>query len=427
MTTIQIDPPTFHRGQVKLWKNRGRLNAVCCGRRWGKTKFLVTLAAQYALQGRKVGIFAPEHRQLFEPYEELAAMLKPITRNSSKNDGIIRTINGGHLDFWYLTDNELAGRGREYHLVLGDEMAFSKNAQMMDIWKKSIKPTMLTTKGHAWMFSTPNGVDQENYFYQICRDPDLEFKFHHAPTASNPYVPQDELAKEEKSNHPLVFQQEFLAEFISWSNSTFFKLEYFLVDEQPVEYPVKCDAVFAVMDCAVKSGSDNDATAVMYFAVNRHFGTKLVILDYDAFAIEAASLEYLAPLILERCEELAKATSARNGSLGVFVEDAAGGSVLLQWAKARAWPFHPIDSKLMAKGKDERAMLAGGPAHAGECKVSRYAFDKTIVWKGRTMNHFLQQVTTFRIGDKEAYKRADDLLDTFTYGVALTLTDHRAL
>jgi len=40
------------------------------------------------------------------------------------------------------------------------------------------------------------------------------------------------------------------------------------------------------------------------------------------------------------------------------------------------------------------------------------------------MNHFLHQVTTFRIGDKEAAKRADDLLDCFTYGVAVGLTDY---
>jgi hypothetical protein len=30
-------------------------------------------------------------------------------------------------------------------------------------------------------------------------------------------------------------------------------------------------------------------------------------------------------------------------------------------------------------------------------------------------------VLSFRPGDKDAYKRADDLLDVFTYGVAIAL------
>jgi len=32
----------------------------------------------------------------------------------------------------------------------------------------------------------------------------------------------------------------------------------------------------------------------------------------------------------------------------------------------------------------------------------------------------LSQVTTFRIGDKEAGSRADDLLDCMVYGLAIT-------
>jgi len=43
------------------------------------------------------------------------------------------------------------------------------------------------------------------------------------------------------------------------------------------------------------------------------------------------------------------------------------------------------------------------------------------------MNHLLHQITTFRIGDKDAARRADDALDCFTYGVAIALTEHRAL
>jgi hypothetical protein len=42
-------------------------------------------------------------------------------------------------------------------------------------------------------------------------------------------------------------------------------------------------------------------------------------------------------------------------------------------------------------------------------------------YKGATRNHLWSQVVGFRVGDKDAARRADDLLDTFTYAVAITL------
>ena len=408
-----------------MFTGRTQYNIVCCGRRWGKTRLMTALAADYALKGKKVGLFTPEHKQLTEPYEELRQMLMPAIKRASKNEGTIRTLNGGIIDFWQLDDNELAGRGREYHRVCIDEAAFTKNGQMLNIWTRSIRPTLLTTKGDAWVFSTPKGIDQENFFYRLWSEDTFGFKQFHAPTATNPYVPQDELEKERKSAHPLVWKQEFLAEFVSWDSESFFRLDYFLHNSAPVPYPTKCDGVFAILDCAVKSGTEHDATAVLYCSVSQYHGHPLVWLDYEMHSIEAASLEYLAPRILQRCEELAKECGARNGSIGLLVEDAAGGQVLIQQARARDWPIKGIDSKITARGKDERAMLAGGPAHAGMCKVSQYAFDKTVEWKGRNLNHLLQQITSFRIGDKEAYKRADDLLDCATYSIIVACADHR--
>ena len=172
---------------------------------------MTTMAGDATAKGRKVGIFTPEYKQLSEPFDELAEILAPITKSKSASNGKIRTINNGKLDFWTLTDNALAGRGREYDLVLIDEAGFTNNSQMLDIWKKSIKPTMLTTKGAAWAFSTPNGDDPENFFHTICNDKDYGFTEFYAPTSSNPYVPADELEKERLSNHPDVFRQEFLA------------------------------------------------------------------------------------------------------------------------------------------------------------------------------------------------------------------------
>lgn len=396
---------------------------------------MVTLTGDPPIKGRKSAIFTPESSQWREPFDDLKESLQPLIRRSDASKGLIRLStrgplnDGGKVDFWHCDDNPLAGRGREYHRVCGDEIAFAKNSQMAMLWKKAIRPTLATTQGEAWFFSTPNGADPENFFWQLCNNPELGFTEHYAPSSASPYMPPEELALIKAGEHPLVFLQEYEAKFVDWGAESFFKPEWFLgADGQPVGYPTKCDGVFAVMDCAAKSGSQNDATGVAYFAFHKFAPQgqpRLIILDYEMHAITAAMLETLAPRVLARCTELAGQCGARFGSMGAFVEDAAGGIVLNQQAKLRGWPLHAIDSDLMMKGKDERAMMAGGPAYQELCKISRYAMDKIMDWKGRRTNHLWHQLLSFRIGDKDAYKRPDDLLDCVCYGIVILLVNRK--
>jgi hypothetical protein len=58
--------------------------------------------------------------------------------------------------------------------------------------------------------------------------------------------------------------------------------------------------------------------------------------------------------------------------------------------------------------------------HRERVKYSDHAFNKTSIYKGKSRNHLVDQVESFRIGDKKS-DRDDDLLDTFCYGIALAL------
>ena len=417
---LRVTLPVLHSGQLALFNQQQRLNVPRCGRRWGKTRFLEYLAGKKASNGGSVGIFAPEHKQLAEPWDHLRDMLDPIVRSANRNDGTIKLIGNGKIDFWTLNDNELAGRGREYDLVLVDEAAFTKSPQMKEeIWFKSIKPTMLTTRGIAWVFSTPSGVDPDNFFYSACNDDTMGFKPFHAPTSSNPFVPLDELERERARNHPAVFRQEYLAEFVDWSGIAFFSADKMLVGGQPVPYPARCDAVYAVMDCAVKGGKEHDSTATVYFAYSEHAEHPLTILDYDAINIDGALLEKWVPSVFSRLEELTVMCKARSGVAGTFIEDTAAGSILLQQGLNRGWNIHAIDSKLTQAGKDERAISVSGYYHQEKLKISDYAYNKLLNLKGSTRNHLLTQLANFRIGDKDANKRADDILDCVVYGIAI--------
>jgi len=80
----------------------------------------------------------------------------PVNRRSSKVEGVIKTIYGGQFDFWTL-ENDLAARGRGYHLVVIDEAAFTK-PNTVDVWRKAIKPTLLDYGDKAVIPSNTNGV-----------------------------------------------------------------------------------------------------------------------------------------------------------------------------------------------------------------------------------------------------------------------------
>jgi hypothetical protein len=223
-----------------------------------------------------------------------------------------------------------------------------------------------------------------------------------------------------ENNDPLGYAQEYLAEFVDWSGVAFFSREKLLNDGRPVSYPSTCDSVFAVIDTASKTGTDNDATAVTFFASNQYGAFRLLILDWEIVQIEGATLETWLPSVFARLEELARICRARMGSIGALIEDQNSGIILLQQSRRRGLPAHPIESKLTSLGKDERAFSVSGYVHRGSVKYTEHAFNKTMIYKGKSRNHLVEQVESFRIGDKNS-DREDDLLDTFCYGIALTL------
>jgi phage terminase large subunit-like protein len=438
-----ITLPTLHLGQVKAFValREARFKALRCGRRFGKTDFAKTWIMQGLTRGQECAWFAPQHMIMAEVYSDLVEALQPILDRSSKTEGVMRLRTGGRLDFWTL-ENPIAGRGRRYHRVAIDEAAFAKDGDnrtdgsMMSLWEKAIKPTLYDYSGQAMVCSNSAGKNPDNFFYNICTDPKYGFREYHSTTMDNPLLPK-RLQNESidawrvrraqyqadliRDNDPLVYQQEYLAAFVDWSGVAFFSREKLLDQGQPVPYPRTCESVFAVIDTASKTGTDNDATAVTFFALNRQAGRfPLVILDWDIALIEGAILETWLPSVSQRLEELARLCRARMGAIGAFIEDKNSGTILLQQAQRRGMLVHAIDSKLTAMGKDERAINVSGYVHRGEVKYSDYAFAKTSIYKQKSRNHLLDQVESFRVGDKKS-DREDDALDTFCYGIAIAL------
>lgn len=415
----------FHAGQQRIAQNRSKRTVLRCGRRFGKTVMLENMASNWAgHDGKRVGWFCPNYKLLTPSYNRILKMVRPMVISSSKIDGIIELEGAGGIEFWTLNDED-AGRSRSYDEIIIDEASLTKG--LREIWEQSIAPTLLDRNGNCTMAGTPKGIDHENFFYLACTNKSKTETWHevwkefHAPTSANPTLHKEAVATLKDRYPALVYQQEYLAEFVDWSGAAFFSLDNLTVNNLGVEWPMHNDMVFAVVDSAMKDGSQNDGTAVIYYAVSKYFGHKLTVLDWDIVQIKSDMLVNWLPNVIKNLEHYADLTKSRGGSAGVWIEDKASGITLLQTGMRLGWPVQAINGEITSIGKDGRAISASGAVYRGEVKLSQFAFEKVVEFKGQTRNHLITQVCGYRIGDKDAAKRADDLADALTYGVIISL------
>ena len=144
----------------------------------------------------------------------------------------------------------------------------------------------------------------------LFRSQDPQWKKFRAPSSANPYLPAEELERIKESTHPLVWRQEFLAEFISWSGEQFFSIDKLLENNKPIPDDFKLyGSVFAIIDTAMKTGQEHDATAIVYFGKQPGYmyddrKSRIFVLDWDIVQVEGSTLVTLVDSVYERLEEL---------------------------------------------------------------------------------------------------------------------------
>jgi len=422
-SSTNIILPTLRQDQASIILHPAKFKVVRCGRRWGKTVILESLAADAAARGKMVAVYAPVYATVAETYNHIEQILYPLIK-THKAGHEMRTTTGGGIDFWSLEVGGLFGRGREYDLILIDEAAFASN-QTIQNWQTAISPTLWVRDGQAYVFSTPDEPELSNFFFALHEHDDFKyqdnrtgFKVFHRPSWYNPLIPRDVLRNEKRTKHPLAWRQEACAEFTDWKGAALFDLS------TVCEFPSKCDYTFVTVDSALKSGSQHDGTAIMYWAysdVRLAGAPKLFLLDWEIHQIDSALLIGMMKNVLARAHQLNTMVNSRHGFGGCHIEDKASGITLLQQAQMDGLPCHAINSVYTSMGKDERALAIVNSVFAKDVQFTRYAYDKVMPFKGETKNHALSQISKFRIGDKDAHKRADDLFDTFAYGVIQSL------
>ena len=379
------------------------------------------------MNAMRVGWFTPNYKLMTPTYKRLGTMLRPGIVHSSRLDQIIECVNGGGIEFWTLGDKD-AGRSRFYDWVIIDEASLVQK-DMKDIWEQAIAPTLLDRGGNAVMAGTPKGINPENYFYEACNAKEHPkdskttlWEEYHAPTWCNPTLNEAEVSTLQDKYPPLVYQQEYCADFVDWSGEAFFLLENMLENGKPCIDPGIIDTVFATIDTAAKDGKENDGTAVCYWGFRKLEPQKLYLLDWDIVQIKGALLVEWLPGVYQRLESYTKRWKVRFGSSGVLIEDRSSGVILIQQAVRNGWPVKALDGDLTQLGKTARAINISGNVYQKQVVIMAEAYNKTVNYRGNSRNHFLSQVTGFRIGQKD---EEDDLLDAFCYGVAVALGDRQ--
>lgn len=215
---IEIHLSSLHPNQQLVLDQRKRFNALCCGRRWGKTKLAEELLlspddeTNGALNGFPVAYFAPTYKMLMEVWRAIVMITAPITIIKSEVEKRIELQGGGIIDMWSL-DSPDSIRGRKYKRIVVDEAAVVTNLKYA--WTEVMRPMLTDLKGDAFFLSTPKG--KSNYFYDLYKNSEQysDWTSFQMPTVSNRYIDPAEVEEARLQLDPLTFAQEYLASFVT--------------------------------------------------------------------------------------------------------------------------------------------------------------------------------------------------------------------
>lgn len=234
---IQIALPKLHDGQQNVYDSDARFKVVCCGRRWGKTHYGVLECIICACERGQAWWIAPTYQVASIGWTLLKAMVRPIPGIEVREvDKRINFPGGGWVSIKTGDRPDLL-RGESLDFVVFDEVADIKE----EVWTEAIRPALADRRGKALFIGTPRGM--ANWFYDLFLKGEADgvvWASFQQPTTANPHIPPDEIEEARKDMHPLLFNQEFLAEFVVAGGQVFhveWERWYNLVGEQQMYSP----------------------------------------------------------------------------------------------------------------------------------------------------------------------------------------------
>lgn len=200
--------------QRKVNNNKARYKILRCGRRTGKTYFIIIDSIRLCAQNKNISMayvgltYSHAKDVVWEDYMRLTEGMLDY-KNSSELT--LRFKNGSRIKLysWDSVDNML---GKKYHKVYLDEAAVARN--LKQAWNDVIEPTLLDYHGEAWFTSMPRGKGKFKQLIDESKNKDdwQDFHFTSYDNTSIPNIAED-LDRKRKDIAPSVFAQQYLAEF----------------------------------------------------------------------------------------------------------------------------------------------------------------------------------------------------------------------
>lgn len=241
MPDIELELPELEEHQLEWDADPHRFKVITAGRRAGKTVFgkkAVILGhggpepdittRRGILDGARIWWVTRDGNTLTDTiWPNLKETLAPLTVYKNETQKRIVVYGGGEVVCKSADGSSLRGSGLDG--IVGDENAFWKDG----IWQADLRPALADRKGWAVLITTPNGG---NWFYDLWQDiPNRkEWQRFTAPTSANPNIDPEEIEEARRTLHPLIFRQEYLAEFVVDTGDVFKRewISYFDVPDE---------------------------------------------------------------------------------------------------------------------------------------------------------------------------------------------------
>ena len=224
------------KAQKQISNSDARFRVAACGRRFGKSFLAINEVAKFARQPNQlICIIAPTYRQVKQVFfNELKERLYAINwiKSVNQSDLCITLVNNSKI-YLRSSDNHDALRGSKYNFVVLDECSFIDS----ETWFSVVRPMLSDTMGDALFISSPTG---RNWFYDLwvnskANDEWESFQF---TTLDGGNVPADELEQAKLDLDARTFEQEYLAQFVTWTQTVY----YAFTDDNIKALPGNLDA-----------------------------------------------------------------------------------------------------------------------------------------------------------------------------------------
>jgi len=206
--------------QQEVSNSKSRFIISACGRRWGKSFLGINEVAKRARNpNQRIAIVAPTYRQVKGVFwDELKNRLRAVNwvKKINESDLCITLINNSRI-FLRSSDNFDSLRGMSYHYLVLDECADINP----EAWFSCLRPTISDTQGDALFIGSPKG---RNWFWDLwvnAKNSD-EWESFQYTTLQGGNVPPEEIAQARLDLDARTFEQEYEAQFVTWSQTVYY-------------------------------------------------------------------------------------------------------------------------------------------------------------------------------------------------------------